>query len=363
MKVAAGLSKLFRPAAPSTVRTHHHQQGPSKGRSRKGNRAMGGGGGEESISDSSSVIGCGKDGDYLPLPTGVEVIVVSTLPPHPHVTTSADKSLDPCGSGHGGGGNAATEWSQLPGAIPDTSSDDSDEQVTKPRTAATTTSTPPISRQKKSNKPPSLPSSSPHTPAKLNGDAISLEEIDKVPQAGKKYVRDVRAKRVMKEYRCVKKLCNQLDATFNVELVDENLYDWNIKLYEMDPLSLLHYDMEKYDIPFVLFNMTFPDNFPFSPPFVRVVSPRIDNGYVMDGGAICMELLTPGGWSSAYTIEAIVMQLGATLVAGHARVSTGKRYKIFGDVPFNKQEAADSFRNVVETHKRYGWATPAGDFS
>ena len=36
----------------------------------------------------------------------------------------------------------------------------------------------------------------------------------------------------------------------------------------------------------------------------------------MEGGAICMELLTPRGWASAYTVEAIIMQLAASLVKG-----------------------------------------------
>ena len=42
-------------------------------------------------------------------------------------------------------------------------------------------------------------------------------------------------------------------------------------------------------------------------------------GFVMEGGAICMELLTPRGWASAYTVEAIIMQLAASLVKGQVR--------------------------------------------
>ena len=55
----------------------------------------------------------------------------------------------------------------------------------------------------------------------------------------------------------------------------------------------------------VWIRMSFPDNFPFSPPFVRVLAPNIQGGFVLSGGAICMELLTPDGWSSAYTVEAV----------------------------------------------------------
>ena len=37
-------------------------------------------------------------------------------------------------------------------------------------------------------------------------------------------------------------------------------------------------------------------------------------GYVMAGGAICMELLTKQGWRPSYSMEAVIMQIGATLV-------------------------------------------------
>jgi len=69
-------------------------------------------------------------------------------------------------------------------------------------------------------------------------------------------------------------------------------------------------------VPWILLHITFPDNYPFKPPFMRVVSPNIVKGFVLDGGAICMELLTPCGWASAYTIEAVIMQFAASLVKG-----------------------------------------------
>ena len=51
-----------------------------------------------------------------------------------------------------------------------------------------------------------------------------------------------------------------------------------------------------------------------------MVHPVLHGGYVLDGGALCMELMTPQGWSSAYTMEAVIMQLSATLVKGKARI-------------------------------------------
>ncbi|XP_795879.2 ubiquitin-conjugating enzyme E2Q-like protein CG4502 [Strongylocentrotus purpuratus] len=147
---------------------------------------------------------------------------------------------------------------------------------------------------------------------------------------------------------------------YAVELVNDSLADWNIKLFHVNPKSSLSKDMKKHNYEYILFNMTFPDNFPFVPPFVRVVSPHVEYGYVLDGGAICMELLTPQGWSSSYTIDAVIMQLGATLVAGDGRIVQSS---FRSDVPFNKQEAEVSFRAIVETHERYGWHKTPGDNS
>lgn len=147
---------------------------------------------------------------------------------------------------------------------------------------------------------------------------------------------------------------------YAVELVNDSLADWNIKLFHVNPKSSLSKDMKKHNYEYILFNMTFPENFPFVPPFVRVVSPHVEYGYVLDGGAICMELLTPQGWSSSYTIDAVIMQLGATLVAGDGRIVQSS---FRSDVPFNKQEAEVSFRAIVETHERYGWHKTPGDNS
>jgi ubiquitin-conjugating enzyme E2 Q len=48
----------------------------------------------------------------------------------------------------------------------------------------------------------------------------------------------------------------------------------------------------------VLLEIRFPPDFPWQPPFIRVVAPRFafHTGHVTVGGSICMELLT-SAWS------------------------------------------------------------------
>ena len=66
--------------------------------------------------------------------------------------------------------------------------------------------------------------------------------------------------------------------------------------YRFDPDSALYNDLalfkEKEGKDSILLNMTFKENFPFEPPFCRVIAPVVSGGYVLAGGAICMELLT-----------------------------------------------------------------------
>lgn len=98
-------------------------------------------------------------------------------------------------------------------------------------------------------------------------------------------------------------------------LVEQN---WNIHLYMCQVILFL---IRIYNVLKYLFLSQ--DTFPFDPPFVRVVYPVLHGGYVLSGGAICMELLTAQGWSSAYSVESIILQIAATLVKGKARISFG----------------------------------------
>nr|XP_023668649.1 ubiquitin-conjugating enzyme E2Q-like protein 1 [Paramormyrops kingsleyae] len=162
----------------------------------------------------------------------------------------------------------------------------------------------------------------------------------------------LRTKRLMKELQDIKRLG---DSFITVELADDNLFEWHVKLHQVDKDSALWQDMKETQTDFISVSISFPDNFPFQPPFMRVLTPRLENGYILDGGAICMELLTPRGWSSAYTVEAVMRQFAASLVKGQGRIcrKTGKSKKAF-----SRKEAEATFRSLVKTHEKYGWVSP-----
>ncbi|XP_052870538.1 ubiquitin-conjugating enzyme E2Q-like protein 1 [Anopheles cruzii] len=166
----------------------------------------------------------------------------------------------------------------------------------------------------------------------------------------------IRSRRLMKELKEIERLQHsRAEPYFTVELINDNLYEWHARLLRIDPDSPLAEDLVELNIPFILLHLVFPENFPFAPPFMRVVEPRIEKGFVMEGGAICMELLTPRGWASAYTVEAILMQFAASLVKGQGRVS--RKPKSSKD--FSRRSAEEAFRSLVKTHEKYGWVTPA----
>ncbi|XP_020283115.1 ubiquitin-conjugating enzyme E2Q-like protein CG4502 isoform X2 [Pseudomyrmex gracilis] len=163
--------------------------------------------------------------------------------------------------------------------------------------------------------------------------------------------KDVGLRRLMKEFNRIQKAQQKGELAFTAELVNDNVFEWMIRLHKIDPDSILAADMRALKIPHILLHMTFPKEFPFAPPFMRVISPRIELGFIMSGGAICMELLTPKGWCCAYSVESVIMQFAATVVQGLARVAR----KSDPAKEYNRQVAEETFKKLVKTHERVGW--------
>lgn len=85
-----------------------------------------------------------------------------------------------------------------------------------------------------------------------------------------------------------------------------------------------------------------------------------------------MELLTPQGWSSVYTVEMIITQLGATIVEGCGRIAFGasgkydccKRRKKFinantfesslHELDQGHASAKAEFKRIVKAHEERG---------
>lgn len=102
---------------------------------------------------------------------------------------------------------------------------------------------------------------------------------------------------------------------------EDSMERWTIKLFQFDPDSNLAKDMLVVGIDHIELEMKFPEQYPFEPPFVRVVKPRFkrQTGFVMNG-ALCMELLTKDGWNPINDIESVIVSVRSLLVVGDGRL-------------------------------------------
>ncbi len=139
----------------------------------------------------------------------------------------------------------------------------------------------------------------------------------------------------------------------------ENVFQWIVELHSFDLELPLAQDMQKAGASSIVCEIRFGPQFPYSPPFVRIVRPRFlpfmngGGGHVTLGGAMCMELLTNSGWSPANSVEAVLLQIRLALCSldpRPARLETGAP---LGDYAIG--EAVDSYRRAAATH---GWKVP-----
>lgn len=178
---------------------------------------------------------------------------------------------------------------------------------------------------------------------------------------------------------------------------EDNMDHWIIKLFKFDRDSNLAKDMVVLGYEHIELEMSFPDQYPFEPPFVRVVRPRFkrQTGFVMNG-ALCMELLTKDGWNPVNDIESVIVSIRSLLVVGDGRLHAAhemsdaryqalleaaakrdggtddpakKRLKMDGDVEadlnppkedvgsYSMAEAKAAYSHLSDYHKKKGWDT------
>ena len=162
-----------------------------------------------------------------------------------------------------------------------------------------------------------------------------------------------------------------------------NIYQWIVELHSFEPSLPLAKDMKSAGLTSIILELRFSNNFPMSPPFVRVIRPRFlpfmhgGGGHVTGGGALCMELLTNSGWSPVSSVESVLLQVrmamssldpkparlmdtldrrgegkkGGTAAAGKGIVGR------FGRAPdeYSVGEAVEAYKRACAMH---GWAVP-----
>ncbi|KAK4458827.1 hypothetical protein QBC42DRAFT_313354 [Cladorrhinum samala] len=151
-----------------------------------------------------------------------------------------------------------------------------------------------------------------------------------------------------------------------------NLFQWIVELHSFDPALPLANDMKVNGITSIVSEIRFPKDYPFSPPFVRIIRPRFlpfmhgGGGHVTLGGAMCMQLLTTSGWSPANSLESVLLQVRMALCSCDPKparlVPVNKKTSAEGGSrmgldDYGIGEALDAYIRAADKH---GWAVPEG---
>lgn len=146
----------------------------------------------------------------------------------------------------------------------------------------------------------------------------------------------------------------------NPELVS-NVYQWIVELHSFEAKLPLAKDMKAAGMTSIVLEIRFPKEYPYSPPFIRVIRPRFlpftqgGGGHVTGGGAMCMELLTNSGWSSVSSIEGVLLQVRLAIMnlePKPARLETQAKQQ---QRDYSTGEAMEAYIRACRTH---GWQVP-----
>ena len=126
-------------------------------------------------------------------------------------------------------------------------------------------------------------------------------------------------------------LYNGSGNSLQLRVVENNIKKWELKIWEFPEPCHLNSELLKYSPTdsCVTLEVTFPSEYPFVPPFLRIVSPPIQAGHVIMGGALFLDILLPKscnylGSPRAYSVSIALIdlftQIVYSMVDGNARV-------------------------------------------
>lgn len=198
-------------------------------------------------------------------------------------------------------------------------------------------------------------------------EAIAMSvKIDQQKTSGKK--------RLAHDLYRIMKL-DKAETGIEISPASEDHFDiWNIELSGFDQDSSLAKDLYVLGLSAVKLEMSFPDDYPFQPPFVQVKSPRFarSTGFVMSG-ALCMELLTKDGWNPINDIESVIVSIRSLLVEGGGRLAEAqnmdaekynnllktqkpKACSNSTNLEYSTKEARDAHKYLTGFHEEHGWS-------
>jgi len=156
-------------------------------------------------------------------------------------------------------------------------------------------------------------------------------------------------KRLIHDFKLMKEAQTKGEIGASAELIDDDLYRWEVKLFEFDPESTLAKDLAQYNnkhgINYLTLRFYFPPDYPITAPLVHIVTPKLIGGYVHNGG-LCMSILMQG-WAPGISPESLILQIRQLFMEGNARISNVNKIECF-----TEKEARDGFAMVAAAHSK-----------
>ncbi|KAL7932310.1 hypothetical protein V8C35DRAFT_323206 [Trichoderma chlorosporum] len=195
--------------------------------------------------------------------------------------------------------------------------------------------------------------------------SLDLESLPKLPEPSWASTSPIALKslnRAIKELHEIQLHENMASLGWYIDFEKiSNVFHWTVELHSFDLDLPLAQDMKAKGCTSVVLEFRFGANFPFSPPFVRIIRPRFlpfhqgGGGHVTLGGAICSEMLTNSGWSAALTIEKVLLQIRLGLEDLERPARLDPKTGVNGSRDYGIGEAVSAFQRAATSH---GWRIP-----
>lgn len=161
-------------------------------------------------------------------------------------------------------------------------------------------------------------------------------------------------RRVINELRNLQKRSgvrgNNYDIYYHFNIPDDanmNIFIMSVDISNFDNESALYANLCAYDITSVDFEFRLPEEYPFKPPFIRIISPRFKymTGHITLGGSICMEILTNQLWVPSLMLNKVILMIVQNMIIGGAELDP-KSYK----KPYTYEEAIAAYKRMLVSH-------------
>lgn len=123
----------------------------------------------------------------------------------------------------------------------------------------------------------------------------------------------------------------EYENMFKISMVEDDMYHWHVILF--GPKDSLY---ENYQFKL---DLQLPNDYPFSPPRVKFMTP-IEHVNINRNGDICLDILKIDNWSASQNIKTIMLSIGVLLSCPNP------------EDPFNSELAELHRKNEKEYMKR-----------